>query len=151
MKQLRIQRQFNVKPEQVFKAFTNPDDMIVWWTHDTVFDIDLQVGGKYTISRRDGENTFVMTGKYLEVDPPNKLVYTLAMPDFSPVTDTITIEIQPDGKGGSQMTFTQVGNGIDEELQQLAEGEVSESEKGWAYGFDLMMENWKKRKKNKAE
>ncbi|HMN18924.1 MAG TPA: SRPBCC domain-containing protein [Ignavibacteriaceae bacterium] len=85
-----------------------------------------------------------MTWKYLGVEQPNKLVYTCAMPDFSPIIDTITVEIQSDGKGGSQTTFTQVGEGIDEELQQLPEGTVSESEKGWKLGFDLMVEHWKK-------
>ncbi|HMN18923.1 MAG TPA: hypothetical protein PKD03_15015 [Ignavibacteriaceae bacterium] len=31
MKQLRIVRHFVVKPETVYRASTNPEDMIVWW------------------------------------------------------------------------------------------------------------------------
>lgn len=145
MKQLKIIKQFDVEPEKVFAAFTNPNDMIVWWTPDTKFDIDLRVGGQYTIMRTEGEDTFVMTGKYLEVKQPNKLKYTCAMPDFSPIVDTITVEIKPDGNSGSQLTFIQVGEGIDEELQQLPEGTISESEKGWNYGFDLMEQAWKQK------
>lgn len=146
MKQLKIVRQFDVEPEKVFSAFTNQDDMIVWWTPDTEFDIDLRVDGQYTITRKEGENTFVMTGKYLKIKQPNKLMYTCAMPDFSPIIDTITIEIQPKEKDGSQLTFIQVGEGIDKELQHLPEGTISEIEKGWNYGFDLMEQAWKQNK-----
>ncbi|UTW62872.1 SRPBCC domain-containing protein [bacterium SCSIO 12741] len=147
MKQIKIVRQFEVLPDKVFAAFTKPNDMIVWWTSDTKFDIDLRVGGQYTITRTEGKDTFVMTGKYLEVEQPNKLKYTCAMPDFSPVVDTITVEIKPDGKRGSQLIFIQVGEGISEELRKLPEGTISDTEKGWNYGFDLMEKSWKQNKK----
>ena len=142
MKSLKIERHFNVAPERVFAIFTNPKEMIVWWTEDTQFDIDLQVGGNYSIIREEDGATYNMTGEYLEIDIPNKLQYTCAMPDFSPNVDTITINIQPDGKGGSHMIFIQEGEGIDAELKELPKGTVSESEKGWQMGFDLMVEYW---------
>ncbi|TGV03796.1 SRPBCC family protein [Flavivirga rizhaonensis] len=144
MRTLKIVRSFDVEPEKVFGAFTNPDDMIVWWTPDTKFDIDLRVGGQYSITRKEGETTYVMSGKYLEVEQPRKLKYTCAMLDFSPIIDTLSVEIQPDGKGGSRLTFIQEGEGINEELKQLPEGTISEREKGWNLGFDLMAQSWKK-------
>lgn len=143
MKSLKIERHFNVAPERVFAIFTNPKEMIVWWTEDTKFDIDLKVGGSYSIIREEDGATYNMTGEYLEIDIPNKLKYTCAMLDFSPIVDTITINIQPDGKGGSNMIFIQEGEGIDAELKELPKGTVSESEKGWQMGFDLMVEYWK--------
>lgn len=143
MNQLKITRHFDVEPAEVFKAFTSPDEMIVWWTPDTEFDIDLKNGGRYTITRMDGETKLVMTGRYLKVEEPNKLVYTCSMPDFSPIIDTISIEIQPDENSGSKMTFIQEGEGIREELSQLSEGTISQSETGWNQGFDLMVEAWK--------
>lgn len=142
MKSLKIEKHFKVAPERVFAIFTNPEEMIVWWTPDTKFAIDLRVGGQYTITRTEGETTFVMTGKYLEVEQSNKLKYTCAMPDFSPIVDTITVEIKPDGNGGSKMIFIQEGEGINEELHLFPEGTVSESEKGWQMGFDLMEQYW---------
>ncbi len=146
MKELKIERQFDIEPEKVYRAFTNPKDMIVWWTPDTEFDIDLRVGGQYTITREENGTKFVMTGKYLELERPYKLKYTCGMPDFSPVMDTITVEIQDNENGGSQLIFIQVGEGIHEELKQLPEGTVSETEKGWNYGFDLMEKSWKENK-----
>jgi uncharacterized protein YndB with AHSA1/START domain len=147
MKSLKIERQFDVAPEKVFAIFTNPEEMIVWWTPDTKFDFSLQEGGHYTITREEDGLIHRMTGEYLEVEKPNKLKYTCAMPDFSPITDIITIEIQSDDKGGSNMIFIQEGEGIDAELKELPEGTVSESEKGWQMGFDLMEQYWMNKSK----
>ena len=130
-KTLKIVRHFDVEPEKVFSAFTNQEEMIAWWTPETNFDVDLRVGGKYAITRKEGETTFVMSGKYLEVEQPNKLKYTCAMLDFSPITDTISIAIEPVESGGSQLTFIQKGEGIDEELRQLSEGSKSNTAIGW--------------------
>lgn len=141
---LKIERHFDVAPEKVFGAFTDPEEMIVWWTEDTRFDVDLRIGGHYTITREEGGTTFRMTGEFLEIEKPYKLRYTCAMPDFSPITDSIAITIEPDGKGGSTMIFIQEGEGIDAELKELPEGTVSESEKGWQQGFDLMAAAWAK-------
>ena len=57
------------------------------------------------------------------------------MPQFSPNSDTITIEIAPDG-AGSVMTLTQEGGDIAKELRQLPPGEKSGSEQGWGKMFD---------------
>lgn len=144
MPSLQIVRQFNVSPEVVFDAFTKPEAMRVWWTDDTIFDIDLRVGGQWRITRTEGEMTFMMTGEYLEVERPNRLSYTISMPQFSPNSDTVYIDIAPEGEGGCEVTFVQSGPDIAEELKALPAVEVSESEKGWQQGFDLMAAAWKK-------
>jgi uncharacterized protein YndB with AHSA1/START domain len=135
---LLIVRTFDVAPEVVFDAFTQPEDMRVWWTDQTTFDIDLRVGGRWTIVRNEGDTTYTATGEYLEVERPHRIRYTYTMPQFSPNTDMITIDIIADGKGGSQLTFLQSGPDIAKELEQLPPGNVSESEKGWGQAFDLM-------------
>jgi uncharacterized protein YndB with AHSA1/START domain len=144
MKKLKLERKFDFSPHRVFEAFTIPEKMRVWWTGDTEFEIDLRIGGRYSIKRKEGEVTYIMTGEYLEIDKPNKLVYTYEMPDLSPNIDTIKIEIIPDKKGGSIMTFVQEGIDIDSELKELPEGTISESEKGWQQGFDLIRDAWEK-------
>lgn len=139
---LRIVRQFNVAPEVVFDALTKPEAMRVWWTEDTTFDIDLCVGGTWTITRTEEDMSFMMTGEYMEVDRPERLQYTISMPQYSPNIDTVSIDISPDGKGGCNVDFVQNGPDIADELKALAAGEVSESEKGWQQGFDLMAAAW---------
>ena len=141
---LRIVRRFDIAPEIVFDSFTDLALMRVWWTDDTIFDIDLRAGGHWTITRTESEFTFTMTGQYLEVNRPYKLSHTISMPQFSADIDIVTIEIAHDGKGGCEVIFVQTGPGIAAELQQLEPGIVSESEKGWTLGFDLMEATWKK-------
>lgn len=136
-KTLKIVRRFNVAPEVVFDAVSDPDAMRSWWTDETSFDMDLRVGGRWTITRNAGEHTFMMTGEYLEVQKPNRLVYTISMPQFSPTSDVVSLDIVPKGKG-CEVTFVQSGEGIAEELRNLPEGTVSGSETGWQQGFDLM-------------
>lgn len=139
---LRIVYKFNVAPEVVFDAFTKPEAMRVWWTDDTIFDIDLRVGSQWTITRKEGNEVHTMTGEYLEIDKPHRLVHSIGMPQFSPKSDIISIDITSDGAEECTLTFTQTGELIAGELSELPEGEVSESEKGWKMGFDLMPKVW---------
>jgi uncharacterized protein YndB with AHSA1/START domain len=141
MPSLRIVRRFDVPPDQVFDALTKPDDMRLWWGDDTTFDIDLRVGGRWTITRRQGGVEYTATGEYLAVERPSRVRYTSAMPQFSPNTDTITVEIAPDG-GGCVVTFVQSGEDIPGELRDLPPGGKSGSETGWQQGFDLMAGAW---------
>lgn len=141
---LQIVRKFNVEPEVVFDALTKPEAMRVWWTDETTFDMDLRVGSHWKITRTEGDMTFMMTGEYLEIDRPKRLCYTISMPQFSPNSDTVSIDILPDGNGGCEVTFVQSGPDITEELKNLPDDSTSESEKGWQQGFDLMAEAWKK-------
>lgn len=137
---LKIVRTFNVSPQAVFDAFTKPEVMKLWWELSTTFDIDLQVGGTWTIVRVEEDGTYTATGEYLEVNVPHRLSYTYSMPQLSDNTDVITIDIIPTENGGSQMTFVVSGPDIAEELKELPEGNKSESEMGWQQGFDLMAE-----------
>ena len=90
---LKIVREFKVAPEVVFDIFTNPDAMKVWWTENTVFDIDLKVGGRWTVMREDGETIHIVLGEYLEIEKPNRLKYSYGMPQYSTNMDTILIDI----------------------------------------------------------
>ncbi len=140
---LRIERRFDVPPETVFDTLTDPDLMRIWWGDDTEFDIDLRVGGQWTIIRREGGEEYLATGNYLKVERPSQLQYTFAMPQFSPNSDTITIRIAEDN-GGCFVTFEHSGDDIAAELRELSPGETSATEAGWQQGFDLMAAAWSK-------
>lgn len=141
-KNLQITRKFNVKPEVVFDAFTKPEKMKSWWTENTTFDIDLKVGGKWKIVRKEGGEVYTALGKYLEINKPNLVRYTYSMPQFSSNEDIISINIIRTAQGGCQVVFVQEGDDIHEELSALPAGKKSESEKGWQMAFDLMSKNW---------
>lgn len=143
--QLRIVRHFSVPPKVVFDALTNPDAMTIWWGENVKFDIDLTEGGRWTIVRREEGTEYVATGVYLEIEQPWRLVYTYTMPQFSPNTDTISIDIASD-KDGSVVTFEHTGEDISNELREVPPGGVSASEAGWQKGFDLMAAAWSETK-----
>jgi uncharacterized protein YndB with AHSA1/START domain len=138
---LRIVRRFAVPAEVVFNTLTNPNDMPIWWGNDATFDIDLRVGGHWTIVRREGETVYTATGEYLAIERPHWLQYTFAMPQFSPNRDTISFQITPE-EAGCVVTFVQAGEDTASELGELAPGATSASEAGWQQGFDLMAAAW---------
>lgn len=140
---LRIVRRFDVPPGVVFSAFTKLESMKVWWDENTSFDINLVVGGRWTIIRKEGEATYTATGEYLEIEQPHRLKYTYAMPQFSPNSDTISIEIVSTDTG-CIVTFVQSGKDIANELREITPGSISDSEAGWQQGFDLMAAAWEK-------
>ncbi len=79
---LRITRTFQAPRGTVFKAFTDPDILKQWWGPQgfttPAVAVDLRVGGefRYSIRREDTGELMHFHGRYLEVDPPQKLSYT---------------------------------------------------------------------------
>lgn len=69
--------------ERVFEYFTQPELLAKWHTpvntDPAQVELDLKVGGQYRISMNDPDcDLHVATGVFLEIDKPNKLVYTWA-------------------------------------------------------------------------
>ncbi|MCK1985777.1 MULTISPECIES: SRPBCC family protein [Peribacillus] len=107
---LKMIRNFDVVPEMVFDAWLTPEMMRKWLFTlegtNKVAQNDPQVGGTWEIiDHRDGKD-YRAIGEYLEMDPPNKLVFTFKMPQFSESVDTIIIELKKLQKG-CEMTFSQ--------------------------------------------
>lgn len=101
---IEVSRRFDATCEAVFDAWTDPAVAARWLftsptseTHAT--ELDVRVGGAWTISdRREGVD-YVATGQYLEVDRPRRLVFTFGMPQFSPLFGRVVVTCEPDGAG----------------------------------------------------
>jgi uncharacterized protein YndB with AHSA1/START domain len=97
---VRVTHRFDAAAERVYDAFLDPAKAAVFLfttpTGEIVrCDIDARVGGKFEIvDRRDGEDV-LHTGEYLELDRPRRLVFTFAVPKYSPLADRVIIEITP--------------------------------------------------------
>ena len=136
---LRMTRRFEAPPEKLFDAWTDPKWTTQWLfttplseSNDT--QIDARVGGKWRMTDvRDGV-TYTAEGEYLEVDRPYRLVFTFQMLQFSPNSDTITLEFVLDGTG-CVMTFTQSGTDIAKEVAATPAGEMGSTEHGWTLMF----------------
>lgn len=76
-----ITRQFNAPRELVFRAWTNPQHIAVWWGPkgftNPVCEWDARPGGQvYVVMRAPDGMDFPMGGEFREILPPEKLVMT---------------------------------------------------------------------------
>jgi uncharacterized protein YndB with AHSA1/START domain len=83
-RELAITRTFEAPRELVFRMWTDPAHLARWWGphHFTnpVCEVDARVGGAILIHMRapDGAD-HPMTGRFLEIAPPERLVFTTAV------------------------------------------------------------------------
>ena len=80
---IELQRRFRASPERVFRAWTQPLALREWWCPAgwaaSEIEIDLRSGGRYRIAMvRAGDAGLgvSVSGQFLEVRPPERLVYT---------------------------------------------------------------------------
>ena len=79
---VKLHRVFAAKPERVYKAFIDPDAMAKWLPPNgftgKVHEMDARVGGTYKMSFTNFStgNSHSFGGKFIELVPNEKLVYT---------------------------------------------------------------------------
>ncbi len=77
---VRVTRTFKASRHRVFRAWTDPELLMRWFIEPDgemrVRELDLRVGGRYALEGRDRGKPWRIEGRYLEVEPPAKLVYT---------------------------------------------------------------------------
>ncbi len=98
--EVRVSQRFDAPPERVFDAWLDPAMAGAWLfataSHPmTRVEIDARVGGSFRfVDRRDGEK-IEHTGRYLEIVPPRRLVFTLFMENSPRVATQVAAEIVP--------------------------------------------------------
>jgi uncharacterized protein YndB with AHSA1/START domain len=100
-----VTRTFNAPVRIVFEAWTRPELLKRWWAPKSSgvslvsCEADVRVGGSYRFEFGNGASpTVAFFGKYLEVIPHSRLVWTNDESDGGPVT-TVTFE----EKGGKTL------------------------------------------------
>lgn len=85
-------------PETVFEFFTDPAKMVRW--KGTEATLDPRPGGVYRVRMNERAIT---RGEFVEVDPPNRIVFTWGWEgDFvatPPGSSTVEVTFTPDGDG----------------------------------------------------
>jgi uncharacterized protein YndB with AHSA1/START domain len=104
-RELVIRRTFDAPPDLVFEAWTKPELLKLWWAPKSSgmsllsCEADVRVGGKYRFAfGKDGTEVMAFFGKYVEVIPNARLVWTNEESDEGAVT-TLTFE----DKGGQTL------------------------------------------------
>ena len=115
---LQVRRTFSAPRERLFEAWTDPELLRQWLTgpngSSPHAETDLRVGGEFriTMTSRPAEllarlpgphDEFAhMIGRYVEITPPERLVFTLGWEDFPFVhmgreASTVTVEFNERG------------------------------------------------------
>jgi uncharacterized protein YndB with AHSA1/START domain len=148
-RELVITRTFDAPRALVWRAWTEPERFMRWWG-PKIFtspscEMDLRVGGKFLWCMQwpDGRRNY-NTGEFLEIVPPERLVYTdcfadedgnvvpashYGLPADFPEEMRVTVTFEDLG-GKTKMTLTHTG---------LPAGEMSEmTGQGWNESFDKL-------------
>jgi uncharacterized protein YndB with AHSA1/START domain len=133
---LRIQRTFDAPPQAVFEAWTSPEVLRRWWPAgpdwDTpVAEVDVRVGGKLRLVMRspDGQE-FGGSGEYVEVRPPQRLVFTWSWDGHEGHEASQLVEVEFSEGPEGITTVVLINRGlIDEESRRS-------HEEGWEASFD---------------
>jgi uncharacterized protein YndB with AHSA1/START domain len=134
---LLISKIIGVNVRRVFEAYTLESELSTWFS--TNAKIDLKVGGKYSNGDRD-------EGKYLEIFPQKKLVFTWENRDHCPGT-IVEIDFEEIEENKTLVTIQHKDLKSKEDIEHMKEG--------WEWSLDnlksyleigkiISFEDWKK-------
>ena len=110
--ELIITRRFDAAPSRVFAALSEPEKIAAWMhprNGSMTFDAhEFRVGGEFRFTLIGQESTHVMRGRFLEIDPPQRLAYTMVWENgvYAEIETTVEIDLQANGEG-TDLTLTQ--------------------------------------------
>jgi uncharacterized protein YndB with AHSA1/START domain len=99
---VQIRRRVKAPAEQIFDLWTKPDLMVRWMspfpgTVDCKASCDLRPGGAFSLVMLSKESSREVSGTYVEIDRPRKLVFTWNGPLTNHVNTLVTVELTPRG------------------------------------------------------
>jgi uncharacterized protein YndB with AHSA1/START domain len=116
---IRFERDLQASPEKVFEAWTQPEQISLWWDPAGEplerCDIDLRVGGAFTFISRGHPMPFA--GVYREIARPDRLV-------FEAMGSTGRVLLASSG-GGTRM-IVEIACASAEQLEQFIQMNVHE-------------------------
>lgn len=99
-RELVVTRTINAPPHLVFEAWTRADLFQRWWVPKSIgmtllaCELDVRTGGRYRLvfSHPDAPEGMAFHGRYLEVTPPTRIVWTNEEVAGSGQVTTVTFE-----------------------------------------------------------
>jgi uncharacterized protein YndB with AHSA1/START domain len=93
-REIMITRTFDAPRALVYEMWTKPEHVTRWWdpsgTPLAQCDIDLRPGGSFRfLHRGTGSNQHVFGGRYVDIEPPSRLVFTTPTPSGGVSTGTL--------------------------------------------------------------
>jgi len=104
---IEIRKRLPASPEAVFDAWTDPASLAAWMTPvgRAQVELDLRIGGTFRIVMIGEGREIEHTGRYLEIDPPRRLVFTWQSPYTGRAPSRVTLTV---ARAGSTSELTLV-------------------------------------------
>ena len=132
---LRIERTFAAPAATVFDAWTSAGVLRRWWPagpdwDTTVAEVDVRVGGQLRLVMRSPDGAeFGGEGRYVEITPPTRLVFTWQWDKPELSTAAQLVEVSFTENPDSTTTVVLINRGLTESEQQS-------HREGWQASFD---------------
>jgi uncharacterized protein YndB with AHSA1/START domain len=99
---VQIRRRVKAAAEEIFDLWTRPDMLVRWMspfpgTVNCKASCDLRPGGAFSLVMSSGESSREVSGTYVQVDRPRKLVFTWVGPLTNNENTLVTVELNPSG------------------------------------------------------
>jgi uncharacterized protein YndB with AHSA1/START domain len=143
---VNVRRRIAASPDVLFAAWLDPASVAAWLrpggVSHTIARIDPVVGGSFQFDMHEpvnesqprdcgttaSNNVYEHHGKYLEIDPPRRLVFTWASPATQGRDTLVTVEFTVMG-GLTEVSITH---------EQLPENMLAAHTQGWTDGLELL-------------
>jgi len=108
---VQVRRRVKAGAEEIFDLWTRPDLMVRWMSPfpgavDCKASCDLRPGGAFSLVMSSPEARRDVSGTYVEIDRPRKLVFTWIGPLTNNVNTLVTVELNPRGDNETDLVLT---------------------------------------------
>ncbi len=131
---LRLERIFNAPAQAVFDAWTSAEVLKRWWPAGSdwetpIAEVDPRVGGSLRLVMRSPEGEqFGGGGEYIEITPPERLVFTWTWDGHEGDAQLVEVEFSEQADGTTTVVLTNRGLRDEESKRSHREG--------WQASFD---------------
>jgi uncharacterized protein YndB with AHSA1/START domain len=126
-RELVVTRTFNAAPGTVYRAWSQSELFQRWWFPKSVSgvsfvscDMDVRTGGKYRLEFAAGSNTMAFYGKYLEVVPNERIVWTNDEGEAGAITTVTFVDL-----GGKTLVTFHEAYPSKEALEEALQGSAA--------------------------
>ena len=136
---IRIRRVFDAPRERVWREWTDPESFADWYGGPdwevplSSVTMDVRPGGALRLTMfgpPQDRRRIDWEGGYLEVDPPERLVFKISDQPGEDAFELVTIVLTDLGDGRTEMLFEQRGSMTPEEYERATDG--------WGTFFDRL-------------
>jgi uncharacterized protein YndB with AHSA1/START domain len=123
---------FEAPREEVWKEWTEAERFADWYGADAevpleTVEMDVRPGGRWKLVMNAPRGTIHWDGEYLEVEAPERLVFTVTDEPDEDLYGRCSVELTDLGEGRTEMRFEQTG--------PLPPGAFKAARAGWATFF----------------